>query len=36
MATRKGEMDTVKRLVNEGADINTKDNNGVSVTILDR
>ena len=36
MATRKGEMDTVKRLVNERADINTKDNNGVSVTILDR
>ena len=33
-AVRLGELDIVKRLVVNGADINIKDNNGVSVTIL--
>ena len=34
MATRLGELDTVKCLVDEGANINSDDMNGVRVTMV--
>ena len=32
MATRQGDLDKVKHLIDEGDDINRKDKNGVRVT----
>ena len=34
MATRLGELDTVKCLVDEGHDVNSKDKDGVRVTVI--
>ena len=33
LAARQGDLDTVKHLVDEGDDINSKDKNGVRMTI---
>ena len=31
MAARQGDMDALKRLVNKGSDVNSKDDDGVSI-----
>ena len=36
MAAKKGNLEKVKQLVNEGADINIKDNNEVSLLYVGR
>ena len=36
LAARQGDLDTVKHLVDEGDDINSKDKNGVRMTIVTR
>ena len=34
IATRQGDLDTVKHLIDEGDDINSKDKNGVRAAVV--